>query len=359
MLSSYFNALSSPISSLHSRWSEKLKLSMMWKARRVNPSNCNHQQEARKSLSKTDSDISIRQLLTLFFLSAALFHLYFNDLLLREALESGNNDASSAAYAIAYQYMKTPLLRNTGNNMTSENTSSKLFGERKRARLHSQGGINSKHVALDEDWIAGVSTLLGCPEFNSGGIVSEYPNNTNIPTIETWNALYQAYHATVDPDNELLSATEYQNSWKVSIEVKFQRPEGRGVYAKEFIPKGTHVWSSTSRNTATFLSHHDRREFIKYLVKDPTTRTLACDVRSWVDFMLTSDGTYLICETFDEAVLLNTVWDENSDGDVNIEPQFISLTEDNPDFDENDCYGNDHFFATRDIQAGEQFRIHY
>ncbi|KAG7373289.1 SET methyltransferase domain containing protein [Nitzschia inconspicua] len=202
--------------------------------------------------------------------------------------------------------------------------------------------------------------MLGCPDVSDDGIISDDPNAYNyIPTVETWNALYRAYHATVDPNNEFLTATEYQNSWKVPIEVKYRRPEGRGVYAKEFIPKGTLVWSSTSRNTATFESSHDRREFIKYLIEDPKTRYLACDAQMWFDVVRSPDKTFYICQTFDEAVLLNTVAGEKSNDQINIEPQSMSLSADNPDYDENDCYGNDHYFTLRDIQAGEQFRIKY
>ena len=71
--------------------------------------------------------------------------------------------------------------------------------------------------------------------------------------------LFQAYHATVDPNHTLLTAPEYSYSWFVPIEVKYKLPEGRGVYAKEFIPSGTLVWESTTRNTATFHTSHDYR----------------------------------------------------------------------------------------------------
>ncbi|KAG7343713.1 SET methyltransferase domain containing protein [Nitzschia inconspicua] len=261
--------------------------------------------------------------------------------------------------------MKSPLFKTSSENNNSSASDSqpskKSFGERKRARIQSQGGMKSRDMAWDRDWIRRISKELDCKKVDSGGIKSEDPNAYNyIPDQETWNALFRAYHATVDPNMELMSATEYKNSWRVPIEVKFHRPEGRGVYAKEFIPKGTRVWSSTTRNTATFLSPQDRRKFIEYLMKDPKTRHLACDVRMWVDVLRLQNTTnFVICETFDEAVLLNTVWDEETDGDVNIEPQSISLSADNPDRDENDCFGNDHFVAIRDIQAGEQFRIDY
>ncbi|KAG7340623.1 SET methyltransferase domain containing protein [Nitzschia inconspicua] len=342
----------------------------------------------------------VRQIPWIVTLTVALVHLYFNGVLLREAADTGNNDSAAAAATIIAADTKTPFLRNmnkttttattttnndaasqnnrTSNNVasnnntkknnvasqnhsTNNNAASKPFGEKKQSKVRAQYGINSTHMAMDGAWVVGVSKMLGCPDVDEEGIISDDPNAYNyIPNNETWNALYRAYHATVDPNNEFLTATEYQNSWKVPIEVKFQRPEGRGVYAKEFIPKGTLVWSSTSRNTATFLTSHDHREFIEYLIKDPKTRHLACDVQMWIDVMSSGKGgTNYICETFDEAVLLNTAWDDNDSHLINIEPQLMNISDDDPDYDENDCYGNDHYFTVRDIQAGEQFRIDY
>ncbi|KAG7373296.1 SET methyltransferase domain containing protein [Nitzschia inconspicua] len=339
----------------------------------------------------------VRQIPWIVMLTVALVHLYFNGVLLREAADNGNHDSAEATITAADPNTKTPFLRNMNKTTTStnndaasqNNTTSNVVaskknttnsnapsqnastnndaasissGDQKQSKVRAQYGVNSTHMAMDGAWVVGVSKMLGCPDVDEDGIISDDPNAYNyIPNNETWNALYRAYHATVDPNNEFLTATEYQNSWKVPIEVKFQRPEGRGVYAKEFIPKDTLVWSSTSRNTATFLTSHDHREFIEYLIKDPKTRYLACDVQMWIDVMSSDEeGTTYICETFDEAVLLNTVWDDNDNSDlINIEPRPMSLSADNPDYDENDCYGNDHYFTVRDIQAGEQFRIDY
>ncbi|KAG7373293.1 SET methyltransferase domain containing protein [Nitzschia inconspicua] len=319
---------------------------------------------------------SVRRIPGIVVLAVALVHLYFNGVLLREAANTGNNDSAAAIINAADPNTKTPLLQNmkqtitttsTNSNVASQNHSTNINAasaslvEEKQSRVRAQYGINSTHMAMDGAWVVGVSKMLGCPDVDNNGIISDDPNAYNyIPNNETWNALYRAYHSTVDPNNEILTATEYQNSWKVPIEVKFQRPEGRGVYAKEFIPKGTLVWSSTTRNTATFLTSHDHREFIEYLIEDPKTRHLACDVRMWIDVMSSSKGeTYYICETFDEAVLLNTVWDDDDSDLINIEPQPMNISADDPDYDENDCYGNDHYFTVRDIQAGEQFRIDY
>jgi hypothetical protein len=174
--------------------------------------------------------------------------------------------------------------------------------------------------------------------------------------------LFQAYHATVDPNHTLLTASEYEYSWYVPIEVKYKRPEGRGVYAKEFVPNGTLVWESTTRNTATFHTSHEYRMFAEYLINHPATRYLACDITDWIDAQRERrphKDEFVICQTFDEAVLLNTVWGDEGES-INLVPDKSSYdTKGVSDHHANDCYGNDHLVASRDIQAGEQFRIDY
>jgi hypothetical protein len=176
--------------------------------------------------------------------------------------------------------------------------------------------------------------------------------------------LFQAYHATVDPNHTLLTAIEYENSWHVPIEVKYKHPEGRGVYAKEFIPEGTLVWESTTRNTATFHTSHEYRMFAEYLINDPTTRYLGCDITHWIDAQrewYPNQDEFVICQTLDEGVLLNTVWDDPGES-INLVPDesFKELEGEEGMYDHvNDCFGNDHYVASMDIQAGEQFRIDY
>jgi hypothetical protein len=173
--------------------------------------------------------------------------------------------------------------------------------------------------------------------------------------------LFQAYHAMVDPNHTRLTVAEFEYSWHVPIEVKYQQPEGRGVYAKEFIPKGTMVWESTTRNTATFYSSHEYRMFAEYLMNDLATRDLACDVTMWIDviqWQINSRYQFVICQTMDEGSLLNTVYGDSGDL-VNIVPEKATDEEAFVDYRANDCYGNDQYVASRDIQAGEQFRIEY
>jgi hypothetical protein len=175
--------------------------------------------------------------------------------------------------------------------------------------------------------------------------------------------LFQAYHATVDPNHTLLTAAEYEYSWYVPIEVKYKRPEGRGVYAKEFIPNGTVVWESTTRNTATFHTSHDYRRFAEYLINHLATRDLACDITIWIDvqreWQSHNQDEFVICQTMDEAVLLNTAYSNRAKLINLASKESTEEMRKAAEYRAKDCYGNEYFVTSRDIQAGEQLRINY
>jgi hypothetical protein len=98
------------------------------------------------------------------------------------------------------------------------------------------------------------------------------------------------------------------------------------------------------------------------LINDPTTSYLACDITIWVDAQRERqphNDEFVICQTFDEGVLLNTIWNDPGES-INLVPDASFVELDGVlDHHANDCYGNEHFVASRDIQAGEQFRISY
>ncbi len=165
------------------------------------------------------------------------------------------------------------------------------------------------------------------------------------------NALFRAYHATVDIDRKVLTSEEYQSdAWRVPIHVEFRPKEGRGVYATEFIPKDTQIWTP-KKNTAVFHNTHEYRTFLEYLSDDPSTRQIACDSQVWIDVTLEvgEEREFVICQTFDEAVLFNTDFTEGQPG-INIYWK--------EDMEPANC-GDYSYYASRDIQAGEQLRISY
>jgi len=132
------------------------------------------------------------------------------------------------------------------------------------------------------------------------------------------NHFIKAYHATIDPQYDIIPSHQYNESaWTVPIEVRFSKKDGRGVYTKANITKGTIVWDADF-HTAVFNTSHAYREFLEYLIADNTTKRAACDCQIWIDVAPKPENSaddaikrrkrkeYQICQTFDEAVLFNT-----------------------------------------------------
>jgi hypothetical protein len=162
------------------------------------------------------------------------------------------------------------------------------------------------------------------------------------------NALFRAYHATVDMDRKVLTFEEYQSdAWRVPIHVEFRPKDGRGVYATEFIPKDTLIWTP-EKNTAVFHNSHEYRTFLEHLSDDPSTHQIACDSQVWIEVFneVGKDSEFVICQTFDEATLFNT----DSEQSINIYWK--------EDMEPANCGGYS-YYASRDIQPGEQLVISY
>jgi hypothetical protein len=224
----------------------------------------------------------------------------------------------------------------------------------------SQDGVSRDHIGKDGEWIENLPAMLGCPHMEDNFENSDNPLSfNNTPTKEShWNKYYIAYHATVDPGFRKLPFEEYQqNAWSVPIEVKFSPVNGRGVYAKERIPKDTLVWDSNS-NSAEFANSHEYRHFLEYLIADPNSLDAACGTETWYDVISKPDHLYsqskdkeefVICQTFDEGALFNE--------DMTPEKSKINLNA-KPTKAFNACGGYT-YVASRDIQPGEELIINY
>jgi hypothetical protein len=175
---------------------------------------------------------------------------------------------------------------------------------------------------LDGKWVKSLEERIGCPGHHSDDRWKEDvdpaeldedkhpPYVVRIPTKETWNKLFRAYHATVDPNNPReipsIPISGYrEEAFSFPVEIKIDPYKGRGVYATTFIPKGATVWYS-GMNTAVFDNVSQFRRYLKYLLKNES-RDMVCDVMIWIDTVQNSPAKddFVLCETMDPGVLLN------------------------------------------------------
>jgi hypothetical protein len=229
---------------------------------------------------------------------------------------------------------------------------------------------NGHHNGVYEfpDWtdmIDEYSSKIGCHSYTDDGIQSEDDSAyTNIPTEATWNAYYEAYLAVMDPKVSSFATHHHHHqrhqpdAWFVPIEVRYEPIKGRGVYAKEFIPKGTVVWTP-DKNTAEFPTKDDYRRFLDYLWThfndrpDLNRKQLVCDAFMWLDQIKASpaENHYTSCMGFDESSMINTVKPGN------LRPNWSTNLSMTPD----SGYGcqEGKLMTKRDIQPGEELRISY
>ena len=125
-----------------------------------------------------------------------------------------------------------------------------------------------------------------------------------IPDPKTYLMMRQAYVSVMGVEDSTLprNLSGTSDGFHVPIDIKQHPTMGRGVYAKEKIPKGTLVWTDTF--TAKFF---EGWQFRKFLAKFP--QDLACDVIEWhypVKSPQTAHGATL-CVDLDPASLLNSV----------------------------------------------------
>lgn len=192
---------------------------------------------------------------------------------------------------------------------------------------------------------------LGCPEENDGF--------TKVHDGETWELLNRIYNDVVGRDKSSLPSNFIKSGFKHSIEVKFDPVMGRGVYAASVIRKGSLIWQSD--NTAIFDEPQDYRNFIRAL-----PRELSCDVLIWAYSRMISedrDDEFYVCVDLDEGSFINSVFDRPS-----LLNMAVGLDDgpmpDGADTDEGiqklSWYGCKlKFYATKDIQVGEQIMADY
>jgi len=212
-----------------------------------------------------------------------------------------------------------------------------------------------------------------------------------IPSMATWSLLRSTYHSVLSTmtspttaETLRLPRKDYGNininkneeneygGFQVDVITKNTQSKGRGNYANQFIPKGTLIW--TSIYTAEFQDGASYREFLRRLPP-----SLACDILIWaytrraaVTPSTTTNGMVeqrlgeddmVVCVDLDPGSFTN---DADTDEELNMAligqdqgQRNRRPSERHPIHPSRTTGCHLEFYATRDIQLGEEITIDY
>jgi hypothetical protein len=201
-------------------------------------------------------------------------------------------------------------------------------------------------------WTKGTAAQMGsalkCPWDTDE---DEHASLTQMHDDDTWKLFNRVYHQVVPPERSSLPPHFTKNGYHVPIEIKLGEL-GRGVFATQPIQKGTLIWKST--NTAEFRRAQDYRDFLRTL-----PQPLACDVLIWAYVRMISPEDprqMMVCADLDEGSFVNH---GRKEANMELGINGRGLLADEED-EELTWYGCDlEFYASRDIQAGEEIRANY
>lgn len=163
-----------------------------------------------------------------------------------------------------------------------------------------------------------------------------------IPDENVWKALRDIYANLIGSENSSLENNK-ENAFLVAYEIgRVDVGGGRGVFAKENIPTGTHVWNGEGL-LAYFTEKKDYMKFIDSVHKNATTTTWICDMIEWSY----SDKDYWVADLEDSAMI-------NADrtGTRNVGcSSSVNTT--------NERFCEENLYALRDITRGEELRMTY
>jgi hypothetical protein len=187
-------------------------------------------------------------------------------------------------------------------------------------------------------------------------IIDERNEEGRMHDDENWRSLQETYKQVVGLENASIPAVfdRAVTGYQVPIYIDFAKEEevGRGVFAKELIPRGTLVWQSTM--TAKFENGQDFREFLKRLPPE-----LACDVLSWAytrKMLLSVKESpklkrqgQVICVDLDEGSYTNSGMTDFQCS-IGFADKFSAKRASGCDLE---------FYSNRDILAEEEMRLDY
>mmetsp|Transcript_11228 Transcript_11228/g.12716 ORF Transcript_11228/g.12716 Transcript_11228/m.12716 type:complete len:361 (-) Transcript_11228:26-1108(-) len=201
---------------------------------------------------------------------------------------------------------------------------------------------NNDEVWCDECDSNELYDELVCADFES----IEKP----VPTLEDYMIMRRTYEDVVGKEKSTISPLSEENCFMIPYRAgQADGNKGRGIFAIDFIPKGTPVFSS--RQVATF---YDGKSVRTFLSKIP--RTLACDYLYWVytvwDYQYKG---YKQSVDLDDGSLCNdSINEETTNVGCDVE---ASQRHEGSGNDKEDC--QKYWYAIKDIQPGDELLCMY
>lgn len=185
-----------------------------------------------------------------------------------------------------------------------------------------------------------------------------FSSERSVPEEDTWLMVRQVYENAVGVENSSISPISAQDGFLVGAKGGSSPGRGRGMFATQFIPKGTLLY--VNRQKGRFPTAMSYRKFLMGL---PTG--LACDYLIYV-YLQTVGGDKtnttvmtLLSAELDKGVLVNGgafPSEEAHQDDVDVANSGCTV---NPfDVLEHGCDGV-RYYAWSDIQEGEEFFCYY
>mmetsp|Transcript_17863 Transcript_17863/g.26428 ORF Transcript_17863/g.26428 Transcript_17863/m.26428 type:complete len:273 (-) Transcript_17863:33-851(-) len=202
---------------------------------------------------------------------------------------------------------------------------------------------NADDDDFEDDWY-GIQTWweeLGCPKL--------FEQERPIHSHDDWIRAQKIYNKFNNSQN---SNYDTNNGFSVPFQAKQVPGKGRGIFANTFTERGTLVWSNTY--TARFSDGPTYKKFI-YSLPD---KEFACDVLQWAyvqDMSRNASTTNENDETKQQQQDLQISVDLDEGAYCN--NGNIHTGEGNLGYLDSDCY--EHFYALKDIQAGDEFVCPY
>ena len=173
-----------------------------------------------------------------------------------------------------------------------------------------------------------------------------YRKRRAIPDQWIWMMLRGIYHGMMQPTHaSAVRPLVNESSLQIPFDVDYSKGRGRGIFAREDIPKGTLIFTAKTGGHVHFTSGNDFRRYLYAVPRQWACEVLQCSAVEYQGTKENPESNPVITVDLDYSCFVN---DANHLDEVNV-GCIVSPSE--------DCIDND--YASRDIKAGEEIITNY